>query len=140
LSNNDDELMNSFDFNLPGRPDQTAPFKTLNPRSNQAYYFDTSAFVDPTVDSATSTPVQLLGNAPRAICCGPGIDNFDMALHKVTPIGERISTEFRLEFFNAFNHAQFENPDGNFSDGAYFGRVLHAREPRQIQLALKLLF
>jgi hypothetical protein len=140
LSNNDDELMNSFDFNLPGKPDLIAPFKTLNPKSNQAFYFDTNAFADPTIDPATSTPLQLLGSAPRAICCGPGINNFDIALHKNTPIGERISSELRLELFNAFNHAQFENPDGNFSDGAYFGRVLHTRDPRQIQLALKILF
>jgi len=140
LSNNDDELMNSFDFNLPGKPDLIAPFKTLNPKSNQAYYFDPNVFADPTIDPATSTPLQLFGNAPRAICCGPGINNFDIALHKVTPIGERISSELRLELFNAFNHVQFQNPDGNFSDGAYFGRVLHTRDPRQIQLALKLLF
>ena len=79
LSNNDDELMNSFDFNLPGKPDLVAPFKTLNPRSNQAYYFDTSAFADPVIDPTTSTPLQLFGNAPRAICCGPGINNFDIA-------------------------------------------------------------
>ncbi len=140
LSNNDDELMNSFDFNLPGKPDLTAPFKTLNPRSNGGYFFDTSAFADPVIDPTTSTPLQLFGNAPRAICCGPGINNFDVALHKITPLSERISSEFRLEFFNAFNHAQFENPDGNFSDGAYFGRVLHTRDPRQIQLAMKFLF
>jgi hypothetical protein len=140
LSNNDDELMNSFDFNLPGKPDLIAPFKTLNPKSNQAFYFDPNAFADPNTDPVTSTPLQLLGNAPRAICCGPGINNFDIAIHKITPIGERISSEFRLELFNAFNHAQFQNPDGNFSDGAYFGRVLHTRDPRQIQLALKLSF
>lgn len=140
LSNNDDELMNSFDFNLPGKPNQVAPFHTLNPRSNQGYFFDPNGFADPVINPATSTPSQIFGNAPRAICCGPGINNFDMALHKITPIGEKISSEFRLEFFNAFNHAQFQNPDGNFSDGSYFGQVAHTRDPRQIQLALKLLF
>lgn len=140
LSNNDDELMNSFDFNLPGKPDLIAPFHTLNPKTNGGNYFDTSAFADPVIDPATSTPLQLLGSAPRAICCGPGINNWDIALHKITPIGEKLSSEFRLELFNAFNHVQFQNPDGNFSDGAYFGRVLHTRDPRQIQLALKLLF
>jgi Carboxypeptidase regulatory-like domain len=139
LSNDDAELMNSFDFNLPGKPDLIAPFKVLNPKKNGGFYFDTSAFADP-VQSSTSTPLQLLGNAGRAMCCGPGINSFDIALHKQTPITERVSTEFRVEFFNAFNHPQFQNPDGNFSDGAYFGRVLHTRDPRQIQLALKLFF
>ena len=86
LSNNDNELMNSFDFNYPGKPDLVAPFRTLNPRQNQGFYFDTSAFADPVVDPVTSTPLQIFGNAPRAICCGPGINNFDIALHKNTPL------------------------------------------------------
>ena len=140
LSNNDDELMNSFDFNLPGKPNLVGPFKTQNPKSNQGLYFDPSLFTDPDPTVPGITPLALLGNAPRAICCGPGINNFDIALHKATPLGERFSSEFRVEFFNAFNHVQFQNPDGNFSDGLYFGRVLHTRDPREIQLALKVLF
>jgi hypothetical protein len=42
--------------------------------------------------------------------------------------------------FNAFNHAQFNNPNGNVSAGANFGLVGGARAPRRVQLALKLLF
>jgi hypothetical protein len=48
------------------------------------------------------------GNSNRLFFSGPGTNNFDMALHKVTPITERVSLEFRAEFFNAFNHAQFQ--------------------------------
>jgi hypothetical protein len=139
LSNNDQELMNSFDFNLPGKPDVVAPFQVLNPKTNNGFYFNTSSFALP-VQANNSTPAQLFGNAPRAICCGPGINNFDFSFHKLTPINERFNTEFRAELFNAFNRTQFTNPDGNFSDGAYFGRVLHTRDPRQIQFAVKLLF
>jgi hypothetical protein len=47
--------------------------------------------------------------------------------------------EFRAEFFNAFNHAQFYNPTGNFSSGQ-FGRVTSTRAPRIGQLALKFLW
>jgi hypothetical protein len=48
--------------------------------------------------------------------------------------------EFRGELFNAFNHAQFFQPDGNTTDGTDFGRVKRARDPRLVQFALKLYF
>ncbi len=51
---------------------------------------------------------------PHAFCCGPAISNTDLAIEKRTPINERLNTEFRAEFYNAWNHTQFANPDGNF--------------------------
>jgi Carboxypeptidase regulatory-like domain len=135
----DAELEYSFDFELPGKPDLVAPFHTFDPRRNNNYYFDPSSFQLP-VQSATSTPLQLLGNSPRTICCGPGIDNFDFSVQKILPVGEGKHFEFRAEFFNIFNHAQFLNPDGNISDGADFGRIKRARDPRNIQFALKFAF
>ncbi len=139
-SNADAELMNSFDFELPGKPNITPPFVTMDPRTNNGFYFNTGQFSVPDPTAPGATPISLLGNTPRALCCGPGIDNFDIAIHKVTPVSERVNTEFRAEFFNAFNHTQFLNPDGNISDGLYFGRVLHTRDPRIIQLVMKLSF
>ena len=82
-----------------------------------------------------------IGNARRTICCGPPINNIDFALHKVLPVGrEGKRFEFRAEFFNIFNHTQFINPDGNITDGSDFGRIIRARDPRLIQLALKFYF
>ena len=138
-SSNDSELMNSFDFELPGKPDLIAPFHTQDPRTHGLYQFDPTSFALP-VQSDTSTPLQLLGNAPRTICCGPGINNFDFSVQKITPIAEGKRLEFRAEYFNIFNHTQFLNPDGNISDGADFGRVKRARDPRNIQFALKFAF
>jgi hypothetical protein len=138
-SSNDSELMNSFDFELPGKPDLIAPFHTFDPRTNAGYAFDPNSFALP-VQSATSTPLQLLGSSPRTLCCGPGIDNFDFSVQKIVPVGEKEHFEFRAEFFNIFNHTQFLNPDGNISDGADFGRVKHTRDPRNIQFALKFAF
>jgi hypothetical protein len=138
-SSNDSELMNSFDFELPGKPDLIAPFHTFDPRTHGGYAFDPNAFALP-VQSASSTPLQLLGNSPRTLCCGPGIDNFDFSVQKQLPIGETKHFEFRAEFFNIFNHTQFLNPDGNISDGTDFGRVKHTREPRNIQFAMKFAF
>jgi len=131
-SNADQELEFSQDFSFPGRPDLVAPFKTLNPRNNGGLFFDPSSFALPSLGS--------LGSAPRTICCGPGIVNTDLSLQKTFVVREGKSVEFRTEAFNIFNHTQFLNPDGNFSDGSNFGRVTRARSPRQIQLALKLHF
>jgi hypothetical protein len=138
-SSNDSELMNSFDFELPGKPDLIAPFHSQDPRKHDGYAFDPNSFALP-VQDANSTPLQLLGNSPRTLCCGPGINNFDLSVQKITPLGERMRLEFRAEFFNLFNHTQFLNPDGNISDGADFGRVKHTRDPRQMQFALKFSF
>jgi hypothetical protein len=138
-SSNDSELMNSFDFELPGKPDLVAPFHTFDPRTHGGYAFDPNSFALP-VQTDSSTPLQLLGNAPRTICCGPGINNFDFSVQKQLQIGEKEHFEFRAEFFNIFNHAQFLNPDGNISDGSDFGLVKHTREPRNIQFALKFAF
>ena len=138
-SSNDSELMNSFDFELPGKPDLVAPFHTFDPRKHGGYAFDPNSFALP-VQSASSTPLQLLGNSPRTLCCGPGIDNFDFSVQKIVPVGEGKHFEFRSEFFNVFNHTQFLNPDGNISDGADFGRVKHTRDARFIQFALKFAF
>jgi hypothetical protein len=138
-SSNDSELMNSFDFELPGKPDLIAPFHTFDPRTHGGYAFDPNSFALP-VQSASSTPLQLLGNSPRTLCCGAGIDNFDFSVQKQLPIGETKHFEFRAEFFNIFNHTQFLNADGNISDGTDFGRVKHTRDPRNIQFALKFAF
>lgn len=131
-SNADQELEFSQDFSFPGRPDLVSPFRTLNPRNNGGLFFDPSSFALPALGS--------LGSAPRTICCGPGIVNTDLSVQKMVKVAEAKDLEFRAEFFNVFNHTQFLNPDGNFSDGSNFGRVTRARSPREMQLALKLHF
>lgn len=132
-SNADLELQNSFAFLTAGEPDMAAPFKTLNPRGPGHYAFDPAGFAQP-------SPLGVIGNSPRTLCCGPGIANFDFALLKDTAVTEKARLQFRAEFFNLFNRAQFMNPDGNISDGANFGAVVEARGPRLVQFALKLLF
>jgi hypothetical protein len=131
-SRSDQELMSSFDFESPGEPDQVPGFHRLKPQTSGGYYFDPSSFVN--------APLGQIGNAPRTICCGPGLANLDLAVHKILAVREGASLEFRAEFFNTFNHTQFFNPDGNITDGSTFGRVSRARDPRLIQLAVKLTF
>ena len=95
-----------------------------------------------------------LGSKPGQID-GPGFHRLDFSLFKRFPITERFSTEFRAEFFNILNHANFNAPNfggngvvaiggsGNITD-PHFGEVGSTRDnpydPRQIQFALKLYY
>jgi hypothetical protein len=83
-----------------------------------------------------------LGNAKRRNFYGPGINNFDLTLQKLFRLSEAKSLEFRLEGFNAFNHAQFYGPasvDGQVED-PNFGQIVSAQAPRLVQLAAKFSF
>jgi len=149
----DNELMYSFDFELPGEPAQLAPFRTMKPQSNANYYFDPNSFTDNATDDSAppcSAGAQFecfepsllgtLGTAKRTICCGPHLSNTDFAILKTIPITESTHVDFRAEFFNIFNHTQFFNPDGNVSDGSQFGQITQVRDPRLVQFAVKLFF
>jgi hypothetical protein len=129
----DNELMYSFDFELPGEPDLVAPFRTLKPQSNGNYFFDPASFSE-------ANTFGRIGNSPRTICCGPHISNTDFALMKTISLSETRHVDFRAELFNIFNHTQFFNPDGNVSDGQQFGQVGQARDPRLVQFAMKFFF
>ncbi len=83
-----------------------------------------------------------MGTAGRRFFYGPGIVNFDAALHKNVQLAESRALELRMEAFNIFNHAQFYGPaavNGNISS-ANFGQIVSAAAPRLIQLAVKFSF
>jgi hypothetical protein len=149
----DNELMYSFDFELPGEPAQIGPFRKLKPQSNGNYFFDPNSFTENATDSSVApcsagatfgcyqpSLLGTMGTAPRTICCGPHVSNTDFALLKTIQFSEKMHIDFRAEFFNIFNHTQFYNPDGNTSDGTQFGQVTQARDPRLMQFALKFFF
>ncbi len=100
-----------------------------NPRNGP--YFNTSLF--------TLENIGQLGDSSRRFFHGPGINNWDISLLKDTHLTERFNLQFRSEFFNAFNHTQFGEPDGNI-DHSTFGEVSTANQPRVMQFALKLQF
>jgi hypothetical protein len=156
----DNELMYSFDFELPGEPNQIAPFRTLKPQTHGNYFFDPNSFTEnastPNNPADPNSPPNCsdqkvfgcydpslfgsLGNARRTICCGPHISNTDFAILKTISLSETRRIDFRAEFFNIFNHTQFFNPDGNTSDGGQFGQITQVRDPRLVQFALKFFF
>ncbi len=150
-----EQLDTTYDFEAPGEPNLTGPFKTVNPRSTvcapftgplagagappcspvSGFVFDPNLFTNSTVAAGT------IGNAPRSICCGPGINNTDISISKETNILERLQMEFRADIFNTWNHAQFYSVDGNITNqGGTFGQPLHIRDPRLVQFALKFRF
>jgi hypothetical protein len=135
-SQDDIEELDSTDlFEFPGEPNLTAPFHTQNIRQNNGFVFNPDLFTNATVAPGT------IGNAPRSICCGPGINNWDMSFNKQTKIGERWLMEFRGDVFNIWNHAQFYSVDGDVSNtGSTFGQVQHVHDPRLVQFSLKFKF
>jgi hypothetical protein len=114
------------------------PLGIMDPRKSADHaYFNTSLF--------SASAVGQEGTASRRFFHGPGINNWDMALVKDTTLTERMSLEFRAEFFNIFNHAQFVTPSGILDSpsgvhNSIFGEVQRANDPRIGQLSLKLLF
>ena len=103
--------------------------QTTNPRKGGTY-FNTSLF--------SNEQLGQFGNSSRRFFHGPGLNNWNMALLKTTPITESKELQLRFEAFNLFNHAQFMNPTGEIN--STFGVVTGARDPRIMQVAAKFLF
>ncbi len=96
-----------------------------------AQWFTTSAFALP--------PQYSYGNCGRNIITGPGIADVDFSAFKIFHIWENANLQFRSEFFNLFNHPNF-NPPGTTYGTPSFGVITSAGDPRIIQFALKLTF
>ena len=130
----------------------------LGSAASVARWFDTDAFIAPgVVDPNTGLRVQdsslcsagesfchesarrALGNAAPYPLRYDGVPLFDISLHKVFEFGEEKSFDFRVDMFNAFNHAVFSAPNGNAASSS-FGRVTGAATARQIQLGFRFSF
>jgi len=94
-------------------------------------YFNTDAFA--------LNALGTFGTAPRNFLRGPGLANMDFGLMKNFVVKERLTTQFRAEFFNVFNRPNFGNPVVNRS-ASNFGAITSAGSPRILQFALKLSF
>jgi hypothetical protein len=129
-------LTNNFvTFSRPNNNGHSAELSG-DPRERLNRWFDTSVFSQP----APFT----FGNVGRTLpdVRNHGINNLDFGLFKNNPFGRdgRLNLQFRSEFFNVMNHAQFANPGLAFGT-AQFGVIsAQANFSRQVQLALKLIF
>jgi hypothetical protein len=114
-----------------------------NPGGDEARlngWFNKAAFgTTPVIGNGTG-----YGNSGVGIVLGPGQFNFDSTLQKTTKVGglrEDAALVFRAEFFNAFNHAQFNTPNSVDVSTSTFGVInSSAVNPRLIQFALKYVF
>ena len=91
------------------------------------------------------TPVARFGSLGRNVVIGPSFNNTDFSISKDTRLSENFRLQFRAEFFDIFNHANFGQP-GNLVGSPAFGRITNTRFPtgesgssRQIQFAIKLI-
>ena len=129
-------------------PNLVAPVVIANPRKTNGQYFGTASFGPDALGQE--------GTANRRFFHGPGINNWDMALLKNTQLTERFNLQFRAEFFNIFNHAQFIIPGANglvsftctnpavssscSQNSSSFGQATQTQPGRIGQLSLKLNF
>jgi hypothetical protein len=143
-SEDDSELIASVFFLGTEAPSLVAPFQKLNPKTNGNFWFNPNDFATAATNpnNAQVPPLGQFNNGtPRSLCCGPGLQDWDFAVHKKISVTENVYFQFRAEMFNIFNHTNFYNPDGHFSDGpTEFGRITQAQDPRLVQFALKLYY
>jgi len=108
-----------------GAPVQLESIRTIQTLANGAgknhkgnFYFTPASFQVEALGT--------VGNAGRNIFHGPGINDTDISFYKDTQITERYKLQLRVDLFNAFNHAQFNNPSGNVNS-SLFGEVTTTR-------------
>ena len=126
--------VNSVSIDLPNYNPSLGPLNINHDPRGNPLAFNTGLF--------SPNPLGTFGTSSRRFFYGPGIDNYDVALRKLTRVTESKSLEFRFETFNTFNHAQFDGAnavDGNCDD-ATFGRILKSQPGRVSQVAVKFLF
>jgi hypothetical protein len=120
----------------PDRPNYVAGCQIQQENVNQ--WFNPACFA--------LQPAGTLGNLGRDVAIGPRFLGTDLAILKDTKLRESLNLQFRAEFFNIFNHANFGLPVSTAFSGAgtpnsQFGKITSiVGTPRQIQLALKLTF
>jgi hypothetical protein len=95
-------------------------------------FFNTSALALP----ATAT----FGNLGRNTIIGPGFTNLDAVIAKNIALSEAVKLQLRAEFFNLFNHPNYNIVGRIINDPTTFGKVLSQLDPRQLQFGLKLVF
>ena len=137
VNNNDTSLLgtapNGINSNGIDEPEYMPGNLEINHRPGKSA-FDSSLFALPALGT--------MGNARRRFFYGPGVDNTDLAVSKVTGLHESTQLELRVEAFNFFNHGQFFGPaavNGDISS-SNFGQIQTASPARLLQIAARVSF
>lgn len=130
-------LSGDGDTRNPDRPSLNPAFSGPVITGNPNQWFNPAAFILPTAGT--------WGNLGRGTFDGPGLADVDFSALKNTSLTERMRLQFRAEFFNILNRANFATPNLIvFSSGAVSptaGLITSTvTTSRQIQFALKLMF
>jgi hypothetical protein len=80
-----------------------------------------------------------LGNSERGQFRGPSYRVLDLSLRKEFRVYNDVELQFQADLFNALNHTNFNDPQTNMAN-ADFGRISAAGPPRNVQLAIRLMF
>jgi hypothetical protein len=130
---------NDGDSRNPVRPSWNPHFTGPIFEGGASQYFNPAAFIQPLAGT--------YGNVDRNILQGPGLATTDLSLAKKFLLSERVGLQFRAEFFNVFNHINFNTPNPVVYTAATGGPsptagviTSTATTSRQIQFGLKLLF
>jgi hypothetical protein len=140
------------------RPDVLVPVGSIKTSRTVAANGNVQ-FIAPSVCSTQTTGCEFasdgkhFGDSTRGMLYGPGFENLDLSIAKVTPIRGSVSFELRFDAFNSLNHANLGQPNSTFAIGATplsagtFGQIGSTRTPvgdsgssRQLQLAGKIIF
>jgi hypothetical protein len=129
-----DDPSNTGTQGIP-RPNQLRDGNLSRGERTPQHWFDLSAF------GLLPDDAFVFGNAPRNSLIGPGQNVFDFELRKEFKLTESQRLEFRTEFFNVFNHANYSQPDNFIDDGDSAATIMSTAIPmRQIQFGLKYSF
>ncbi len=123
------------DISLSGqgldRPNVVLPTQVYPATRTLGAWFNPAAFA--------VQPAGTFGNLGRNSVYGPGQINWDMALSRQFHYKERWRLDFKAEFFNIMNHANWNNPVAT-NTSSTFGQITGFGSPRNIQFSTKLLF
>jgi hypothetical protein len=120
-----------------GRPDVVAGCDLYAGQQLHGLWFNPNCF--------SLQPLGTFGNVGRDFIIGPNLWNLDNSVTKDWKVKESFTVQFRAEAFNILNHPSFQNPTtvifaGTAVNGSAGKITATNSQPRQIQLALKLLF
>ncbi len=144
------QLADGKDISLSGqnldRPENIAPSNVyaggVSDAGNGFTWFNPAAFTcngSPVPTTCTVFSGQF-GDVGRDSLYGPGSINWDMAISRRFQFKERLNLDLRADFFNIMNHANWNNPGTSISSSATFGQITAFSTPREIQMALKIMF
>jgi hypothetical protein len=153
-------MSESPSVNFAGGGDLSRPLMVGNPnlpggQRGVNNWFNVAAFAEPipmspsSCNAAGCPPVTIanIGDMPSMPIRGPAVNNWNTSVFKNFRVKERYSFQLRMEAYNTFNHTQFDKVGtsvqynaAGINNTAAFGTITSARDPRYLQLALRMWF